>query len=50
MNFLKWRVSSAALLLVLAAAMPSVINAQTAMTEIPLSSGGGGGGGGGGGD
>src|SRR4026209_1206269 len=44
MNFLKERVFSAVLLFALAAAMPSVINAQTPMNEIPLGSGGAGGG------
>ena len=41
MNFLKERVFSVALLLALTAAMPSVINAQSPMTEIPLASGSG---------
>src|SRR5688572_32615088 len=45
MNFLKWRVFNMVLLLAIAATMPGVINAQTAMSEIPLSSGGGSGGG-----
>ena len=43
MILLKGRVFRLALLLVIAATMPSVIRAQTAMTEIPLSSGSGGG-------
>ncbi len=44
MILLKWRVFKLVLLLAIAATMPSVIKAQTQMSEIPLGSGGGGGG------
>src|SRR5688572_22193332 len=45
MILLKGRVFKLVLLLAIAATMPIVTMAQTAMNEIPLSSGGGGGGG-----
>ena len=39
MSLLKTRVFNLALLLAFAVTMPGVINAQTAMTEIPLGGG-----------
>src|SRR5688572_11050753 len=45
MSLLKWRVFKLVLLLAIAATMPGITRAQTAMTEIPLGTASGGGGG-----